>query len=358
MRKIAVVAITAPGSLLGERVAAGLAGIPDTAATLFVPARFADRHRTARPFDCPLPDLCRVLFQDYRGLVMIMALGIVFRLLAPLLNDKRTDPAVVVLDEKGQFVISVLSGHLGGANDLARYLAGYLGTRAVITTATDVHGLPAFDVLARQYNLAMEPFAAVRELNAALVNGEPVAIFTNICLEVPRSANLTVRPLAAFESGADTGGWTVLVTGKLIKGVKPGTLFLRPRNLVVGIGCRRGVTGREIQDAVKQALEMADRSFAGVRLLATVDFRLNEPGLIGMAEEWGIPLTGFSREEIEAVFKNRASKLSYSDFVFQKIGVGGVCEPAALLAAPGAGLILPKTKLGGVTVAVAEESWQ
>lgn len=350
--KLAVVAITRQGAALAGTVT----GILETSGfevSLFLPGRFAHGRPGANIFNKPLSEMVAGLFKSYDGLVMIMALGIVIRVIAPWVEDKRTDPAVVVLGEKGEFVISALSGHLGGANDLARLLAGKLGAVPVVTTATDVNGLTAVDVLARDYQLAMEPFEAVRGVNSALVNGEPVWLHSEYPMPV-EPAGFTLVSERVVKS-RPPGAWAVIITGSC-RGVGGRSLLLRPRNLVAGIGCRRGVGVNSILEAVHSAMDMLGKSILCLRALATVEIKAGEPGLIEAAGQLEVPLLDYSKEEIGEVFRARGSLLSYSSLVQQKIGVGGVCEPAALLASPRGRLILPKTKFPGVTVAVAEES--
>jgi cobalt-precorrin 5A hydrolase len=285
-----------------------------------------------------------------------MAMGIVFRTMAPCLSDKRTDPAVVVLDEMGRFAISALSGHLGGANDMARYIQRKLGSLAVITTATDVHGLPAVDLLARDYNLAVEPEHLLKAVSAAMVNEEPVHFYADCGSKITEIVKFHPEPIDNFQQ-VPKDGICVFITSKLIAGHPTESLFLRPRHLVVGLGCRRGIGVAAVKEALEQALTLAGRSPTAVRLLATIDLRSGEAGLVQVAREMGLPLVSFSKGEIAGVFDIKGRELSYSQFVQERIGVGGVCEPVALLAAPTARLILRKISFNGVTVAIAEEDW-
>ena len=355
--KIAVIAVTRQGAAQAGRVAAGLSRLPGVAVDVILPQKFAGLLPGAIPYSGKLAGLLGRVFGEYNAIVAIMALGIVFRLLAPQIRDKRQDPAVVVMDEGGRFAISALSGHLGGANDLARHLEKTLGTTAVITTATDVHGLAAVDSLARAYGLVMEPFALVREVNAAIVNGEPVTLYTDLALEPRLTRGIAVLPLSLYQPGERENGRVVLVTDNLMADAPPGTLFLRPKNLIAGIGCRTGASPGQVRDGLLEALKAAGKSSVSIACLATVDLRAGERGLLETAAEWGVPLKSFTREEIKAAFVRFKDKLSFSPFVFQQIGVGGVCEPVAMLAAPEADLILPKMKRNGVTVALAEAGW-
>jgi cobalt-precorrin 5A hydrolase len=351
--KLAVVAITRQGSELAGTAAMGLraAGYE---AHLLLTDDYAGSMESAVPLAGSLAELVGGLFEAYDGLVMIMALGIVMRVLAPHIRDKRTDPAVVVLDERGGFVISALSGHLGGANDLARELAGIIGAVPVITTATDVQGLGAVDVLARDYNMALEPFEAVRGVNAALVNGGRVGLYSEFPLpEMPRGFVLLEE--MELQSGISLD-WRVLITGRNLPPQGGRTLLLRPRNLVVGMGCRRGAGAGEILQAIRDSFKILDKSLLCIKALATVDLKAGEPGLKMAAVNLGVPLLAYDREDIKKIFDAGGTDLTFSPLVQQKIGVGGVCEPVALLACPRGRLIMNKTKYPGITVAVVEES--
>ncbi|RKO67130.1 cobalt-precorrin 5A hydrolase [Desulfofundulus salinus] len=349
---IAVFAITKNGIDLAAKVSRHLQQAGHQV-RMFRPARFPGK---GEPFTGPVSRVVAEEFYRCQGLVFIMALGIVVRLLAPLVRDKRSDPAVVVMDERGQFVISTLSGHLGGANELAQQLAGALQAVPVITTATDVHGLPAVDVLARKYDLSMEPFTAVKQVNAALVNGETVTLCSEPLLPLTQTPGLRLIPWEDLPATRPQG-WLVVITNRVLSLPHEKTLFLRPRNLVAGMGCRREAAPERVRQALFHALELARRSPASLRALATVDLRAQERGLQLVAREMDIPLFSFTREQIRSIFTQKPS-LHYSSFVQEKIGVGGVCEPVALLAAaPQAKLILPKTSWEGVTVALAEESY-
>ncbi|HBC94671.1 MAG TPA: cobalamin biosynthesis protein CbiG [Pelotomaculum sp.] len=354
--KIGVVAVTRQGAATALRVSTALTELPGAEIDVLVPAKFAADFPGSRPYKQSLRQLCSEIFQQYSCLVMVMALGIVFRTMAPCLGNKRTDPAVVVMDEMGRFAISALSGHVGGANDMARYIQSKLGSLAVITTATDVQGLPAVDLLARDYNLAVEPLHHLKTVSAAMVNGEDVHFYLDGVAKITEIAQYHPEPIDNYLQSPKKG-IIVFITSRLIAGPPSESLFLRPRHLVVGLGCRTGISAPAVKAAVEQALILADRSLASVRLLATIDLRSGEAGLVQAAYEMGLPLVSFSRSEIAGVLDVKGRDLSYSQFVQDRIGVGGVCEPVALLAAPAARLILRKRAFNGVTVAIVEEDW-
>lgn len=344
----AIIAITPRGAALARRLARDLPG-----AELHLPGRRGGEDGNPSSPD-PLRELLPRLFARRRPLVCIMATGIVVRLLAPHLKGKGTDPAVVVLDEAGAFAISLLSGHLGGGNDLARDVARILGGQAVITTATDVNGLPAWDEAARHAGMGIEPLDHLRTLNALLLRGEPIALvdpqerIRSRFAAIPDVAVYPDRP-SALRSGA--AGF-VFVTHDHIPDLKdrPNFLALRPRDLVVGIGCNRGTSAEEIEGAVKEELTAASLAFGSVAALATVDAKRDEAGLAEFAECHALPLHYHGAEELNAVEVPGPP----SPHALAAVGAKGVCEPAAVLTASGGALLLKKRKNGNVTVAVAE----
>ncbi|MEW6426236.1 MAG: cobalt-precorrin 5A hydrolase [Bacillota bacterium] len=333
-------------------------------------------------FDGPFRELVAALFPEFAGFVFIMAAGIVVRVIAPLLRDKRTDPAVVVMDEKGRFAVSLASGHLGGANELARKVAALGGAQAVITTATDLQQTLAVDLLAKERGMVCEPFANVKKINAALANGEKVVIFAERALPgVKPAGNVALFPLeraGAFFSACRPGGGVgagrspenlsflqeprerpaavVLITNKILDVSPLGDLpyvFLRPKNLVAGVGCKKGVKPEEVTEALYFALAGARLAPASVRALASISLKQNEPGLLEAARRLGVEVKFFDVAEIE----NCAGRFRESVYVKKITGVGAVCEPAAWLAAgKPARLVVTKTVYNRVTVAVAAEN--
>ena len=356
--KTAIVTVTRDGTLLGQRIADILQKYPNYQVELYVPVRYAELCPGCLPYQKPLAPVIKNIFYEQQAIVLVMALGIVIRMIAPYLQSKRTDPAVVVLDEKGQHVISALSGHLGGANRLTSLLAAELGACPVITTATDVQNRPAIDLLAQDYNLIPEPLEMLTEVNAALVNGDQVTVYTENWLNLESIPGFTITSWNNFNFQSPSGNdRQVLITDKIITGLI-NTLFLRPRNLIVGIGCRQGISKKQIEAVLKQVLEQIGRSIFSIKYIATVDLRADEPGLTGLASDLKIPLLVFSREEINQAYERYPGTFQRSDFVQEKIGDGGVCEPVTLLACPQAKLISPKTRQNGVTIAIAEDAWQ
>lgn len=295
-------------------------------------------------------------FSRYRRIIFIMALGIVVRMIAPHIKSKNTDPAVVVLDEAGEHVISVLSGHLGGANELARLIATLTGARPVITTATDVHGLPAVDDMARVYNLAMDPPSTARVINTALVNGGTVCFYApNGITPSNRTTGIEYRSPEDYPHRCADAQYHVVVTNRIPDRKEPNTVFLRPRNLVAGVGCRSGTSDDNIVAALNTALGLCRCSLLSLRALATIDVKEKEPGLRRAAKRLNLPLVVFSPTQINHFLQHAGYNMALSEFVHQKVGAPAVCEPAALLASRKGELLLPKHKFQGITIAVAED---
>ena len=294
-------------------------------------------------------------FQNQDALVLIMACGIAVRLLAPMFKDKTSDPAVVVMDEAGQFAISLLSGHWGGANELARQLGELMDATPVITTATDVNGLQAVDVFAREIGARPEPFSLVKDYNAAMLRGEPVAVFTDRPhLRMHRGTGLTFYPFSRFAEVGKRYALRVLLTNQAsYPGSHPGDLYLRPPNLYIGVGCRRGVPASRVLAAIRDVLARYNLTAASVAGLTSIDAKRDELGLIGAARELCVPIRFFTREEILLL----QVPVEVSTFVHQTMGVGAVCEPTAMLAANNGKLLVSKQKMNGITIAVAEEEF-
>lgn len=353
----AIICLTARGYQLGQKIKNTLAtAVAPGSVVLYAPNRsFADPAKAI--IYSELAPLVQIVFSNYRQIIFIMALGIVVRMLAPHIQGKTTDPAVVVLDEAGQHAISVLSGHLGGANQLARRIARDTGARPVITTATDVHGLPALDDLAREYNMAIDPLAAVRRVNSAIVNGERVHIYTDIDLPVEPTDQIKIYTAGDYPAPGNQTAYHVVITNRRPDLPLANTMFLRPRNLVAGVGCRSGTTGEKILAALQQALDTCRLSLLSLRAIATIDQKAGEKGLQQAATTLKLPLVSFSREQINSFISTSNQKLQRSEFVLKNMGVPGVCEPAALLATRKGELILAKQKFQGITVALAEDRY-
>ena len=230
----------------------------------------------------------RTAFERGEDLVCIMAAGIVVRSIAPYLQGKDTDPAVVVVDEAGQFAVSLLSGHLGGANALARRVAKLLGGAPVITTATDVQGLPALDLLAVAHGLIIENLAGVRPIHMALLDGRPVRLVDpEGCLSGELSAYPGLFSLEPDLDQALAGSGPTVYVGFQERPWPPEWLRLRPRNLVAGMGCHKGTPTGELIEFIQQTFKQAGLSLLSLKALATIEAKKDEPGLRMAARSLG-----------------------------------------------------------------------
>ncbi|WP_428562865.1 MAG: cobalt-precorrin 5A hydrolase [Solidesulfovibrio sp. DCME] len=337
--KPAVYAVTEKGLALGRRLADHLG------ADLFAPARLA-ACGAAVPFD-GLSALVAETFADRPAHVFVCACGIAVRAIAPHLRDKTRDPAVVCLDDTGRFAVSLLSGHLGGANDLARELAAVIGAVPVVTTATDAAGAPAIELLARDLGLAVDDFAATRRVNAALAGGGPVAVFDPLgqfCPADPEAARFFQWVAAPRPPEPDM---PLVVVDWRLGPAAPDRLYLRPRVLVAGIGCRRGAPAADILGLVGHACREHGLARASIGLVASIEAKRHEPGLIEAAQALGAQLRFFTAEALATVAAPHPSAT-----VEKHMGVGSVCEAAAILASAGGKLLVAKTRTGFSTVAL------
>nr|WP_320145404.1 cobalamin biosynthesis protein [uncultured Anaeromusa sp.] len=353
--KLAFFAVTAKGAKLAVTLAQVL-----PAAQVDVYAKHAEskEREVCLPLDS-LAETVKLRFADCDGLVFFMALGIVVRMVGPLLVDKRQDPAVVAVDDGGHFAISVLSGHIGGANELTQQVAEAIDAVPVITTATDVSGAVAADVLAVKLGLKLEPFGQMKYINAALAAGKPVAFLLDETLPRAttwreRAAELGVdfQPLSAWQGGEEclvilSDRWQPALAAHMAH-----VLYLRPPSLLLGMGCRKGASVEVVAQAAQEALAAKGYSAASVASLGSAWVKLEEAGLQALAAAWQIPFICYEKESLAQAVKDY--QLEQSNFVSQQIGVGNVCEAAACLQNQykQGELVIPKTKRGPVTVAV------
>jgi len=340
--RTAIWALTPNGVQLARIIAGEMAG-----STLFLPEKLETAMRGAVRFD-RLKDEVDRQFAGFPRHIFIMATGIVVRIIAAHLCHKTTDPAVVVCDEAGQFAISLVSGHIGGANVLARDVARATGGLPVITTATDVNRVPAMDVIAVEEKLTIENPDAIKAVNMALITGNPIFIhdpFGKVAHRLPQDQVIT-SAVDAF--GQNDAG---VFVDHMRLDLPPHVLVLRPGSLVAGMGCNRGTDVEEMRDLLLETFATNRLAISSLRALATVDLKADEPGLLALAESLNLTLTVFTRDRLKGV----AQVPTPSTMVEKHIGVKSVCEAAALLATFRGRLIVPKQKTANVTVAVAAD---
>ena len=357
--KRAIVTITRPGLELARKLRKGLG------ATLFVSEKYLDANEKEtgiEAFDGVVKNLLPRLFQEYDGIVLIMALGIVVRTIAPLIQDKKYDPGIVVVDVTGKFSISLLSGHLGGANQLARDVTDIIGSIPVITTGTDVTGTIAPDMIAKELKADLEPFDLLKKVSSAIVDGDKVLVINPEKIPVP-SLEGTMKPHILL---SDT--WpeivppsraAVIITSRTDKRdlPLPVHVFIRPRVLTVGMGCNRGTSFDEVHTLLTETFSAHNLSLSSIRAFGTIELKSDEEGFLQLSRALDRPMITFSREELSSV-----STPNPSAMVESHVGTPGVAEPAAVLALcknpPFSGgqahLIVHKTKSVNATIAIAE----
>ncbi|SHF07065.1 precorrin-4 C11-methyltransferase [Caldanaerobius fijiensis DSM 17918] len=299
-------------------------------------------------------DFVHGIFEKYDGFVFIMAMGIVVRAISGIVKDKRVDPAVVVMDEKGRFAISLLSGHIGGANELARQVADVIGAQPVITTATDINGYTAVDVLAKRHGLYIDNFKDLVAVNSAIVNDEPIAfICDGNMLKLIKSDDIKLPP-SAFVVNMDDGSLRipegikacVYITDKVVDCVFP-HVILRPKDIYIGIGCKRGIPSGKIIDFIERAFEELALSPHSIAQIASGEMKKDEKGLYGAAEHFSVPISFLEKRKIADV----ENRFPVSEFVRETVGVGSVARPCAYIISDG-GKELGYYSGDGITLAV------
>ena len=348
-----------------------------TESTGYVPRRFWKPEWEAegiRPQDKSLSEWTGSMFEEKRALVFIGAAGIAVRAIAPFVRDKMTDPPVVAADEAGHFCIPLLSGQVGGANELAERMADWLQGIPVITTATDVNGVFAVDVFAVRSGLCITDRKEAKEISAWLLDGGKVGFFCDPeCRGAERASGS--GPLKNRSSGRETENvgygtedicrhnicrnsvcrhniWiTFRNSERPTLSPDKEAVFLRlvPKVVVVGVGCRKGTSPDILEGRVLKALESGNIDPAAVKALSTIDIKAGEEAVTRLAGRYGWELRTFTSGELLAV----EGEFEESEFVRSTVGVGNVCERSCT--ARGGRLLIHKQAGEGVTVAAAIE---
>ena len=351
--RVSCIAFTERGYALAERTARALSdcaqtGEDDPGWDVSVSRGFGEGKADLRAWTA-------LTWEASDALLFVGAAGIAVRAIAPHVASKVNDPAVVAIDEAGRFAVPLLSGHLGGANELAQAVARAAGAIPVITTATDVRGVWAVDTWARCAGLPVSNPEAIKRVSARLLSGGRVALYSDMPIsgQPPEGvdiasdrarADIVVSPFAGANEGASVR--VAETTGKVVPAPEP--LRLVVPCIVAGIGCRRGACAEAIEEAFLLACGQAGISPSAVRKAATIDVKAHEEGLLAFCRARNIPLATYSADELSQV----EGSVSPSDFVRATVGVDNVCERAAL--ADGGKLIFPKLAHGGVTVAFSK----
>jgi cobalt-precorrin 5A hydrolase/precorrin-3B C17-methyltransferase len=308
-------------------------------------------------------DEIRRRWAQHRALVLVLAAGVAVRAVAPLLQHKAHDPAVVCLDEAGRSVIPLLGGHRAGANELAQRIATLTGGHAAITTASDVQHLPALDLLGSDAGWKIATSSALTHASACLVNGDPLGVFIDPALpETQQQARAWLQAAPGIDYVEHLGRLAdntyragLIVSHRLLNRRQHHLLdkcvLYHPPVLIAGVGSRQGVPAAEIRDALETTLSDAGLALASVAALATAEMKADEPGLVQAAQSLEVPLRVIERAHLEALAAE-----GYSTSAAQRaFGIPGVAEPCAVLVAGGDrnSLLVRKHIFAGCTVAVA-----
>lgn len=288
-----------------------------------------------------LKDVTRKLWFDREVIIFIGSTGIAVRAIAPLIEHKSKDPAIVVVDVNNLYSISLLSGHLGGANDYAREISEVLKNKAIITTATDNLDIEAPDLIAKKNDLIIDDFNSIKFISSALINKEKVYFKDdNSLLNTPRGYIKTDE----FKENL------LWVTNKAyVKEFnKKNSLKLIRKNIVLGIGCRKNIDSKKLISFVLSVLKEKNIDERAILKVASIEIKKDEQGIIDLSNRLNAEFVTFSKEEIKLVENNFIG----SDFVEKSIGVRAVSEPSAFLLA--GSLILEKQAFEGMTISIGE----
>ena len=322
------ICFTKRGQALGERIAAAC-------------TKSGDAFSLAigwGPRKTPLADFTKQAWKKGGALLFIGAAGIAVRAIAPLLESKAEDPAVLVLDENGKYCVPILSGHLGGANALARKVAAICGAVPVVTTATDGRGLFAVDTWAKREGLRIQNLEKAKAVSAKLLSGQEISIQSEFPISGAAPAGVRVLEGPAPEK-ADV--FVGVHTPK-----DPQALHLVPRCLTLGAGCRKGTAAETLERALGAFLSRVSVAEAAISAVRSLDLKKDEPGLLAFCAAHGWPLETFSAAELRA----QAGTFTKSAFVARTVGVDNVCERAAVLG--GGDVFVSKTVFPSVTLAL------
>jgi len=362
----AIIALTKNGARMARQLATAL---EQDNVTLFLDRRFSQEGDAAEIFDLPLRPVVERAFAEFPSLVLFLSAGASIRLLSPCLDSKQTDPAVVCVDDAGSFCVSLISGHIGGADRLAQDVARHLGATPVITSASHASGTLAVDLLGQGcgWRLVADS-SAVTRASAAVINGQPIGLWQGAGEpdwwphDKPLPENITVyqtlEDLAASACAA-----ALIVTDKTdpleTMLADKTTVVYRPRSLVVGMGCRRGVPVEELESFLVETCREHGLAPECLSAIATADIKQAEPGLLQLAERHGVPLVCHGAGELNGVFEtNPGAITSKSERAHGLVGVWGVAEPSALLTAGADELLVTRKKTERATIAIARKTFE
>lgn len=334
--KIACLSFTNKGELVGQQLES------------FKSNDYQIDHYANKKLDEGIKKVLPALWQEYDGLVFISATGIAVRMLAPFIEDKTLDPAVLVIDDLGRYVISLLSGHLGGANELAKDLSIVLGALPIITTASDSRGIESIDLFAQKNGYYIEDIKSVTGISSLMVNGEQVGLYTEDDQIIRYNHLSMIKDLRHINP--QIKGLIMVSSREKFEDLQIPYTVLRPKNLNIGIGCKKGIAGHLIIKAINEELEGLNLSKDSIKNIGTVEIKKDEKGIIDAAQHFKCPLQIFTLKEIAEV----DHQFEKSQFVKDTIGVYSVSGPVSFLL--GGNVVSEKSRHKGITISIAKET--
>ena len=346
--KIAIVCITKNGINISKRIKEKI-----PSASIYAQSKHKDSSDGIIWFEKNTKIMIEEIFKEYESIICIFSLGAVIRLISNLLKDKKTDPAVIVIDDKANFVISALSGHLGGANSLTKSIADILNSTPVITTAADVNETIAVDLLGSEFKWRIENFENVTKISAFMVNEEKIGVYQDTGetkwwnKELPKNVSI-VKDIDELRSDDFKAG--LIISDKIITDplLVNKSVIYRPKTLVVGLGFHWDTTQKEIEDGILKVLMENRLSFLSIRNLSTINRGKSPASLGSFSNKHGIPLEFYEKEKLDKIMVPNPS-----DVVKKYEGTSSVSEASSILSSGGE-LIVAKQKFPpNLTVAVS-----
>ena len=363
--RTAIVAVSRPGAALARRLGSSI-----TDAALYLERRSAgdDSGDGTQIYDLPLRPVIQDLFSRYGALVVFLPVGAAVRLLAPALGNKAQDPAVVCVDDAGRYAVSVLSGHLGGADALVHRVAEAIGAQPIVTSASAALNVTAIDLVGRDAGWRVEATSAdLTRTAAAVVNADPVALWldpeTGVSWPDGAPLSSSIFPVSNLSDVHDPGYAAALIVSDRLYPADTGrpVVTYRPPTLVAGVGCRRGVPEDYLRELLLHTLEEHGLATMSLAKIATADIKADEAGIIALAGSFSVPIETYTGDQLNSAAASATATNRSASGLHQPtpsaaqdlLGVFGVAEPAAMLASGAEGVIVPRAKSDRATIAIA-----
>lgn len=292
-------------------------------------------------------------FSEFDGFIFIGATGIAVRYIAPHLRSKDVDPAIVSLDEIGRYVIPLVSGHLGGANEISKDISKTLGAISVLTTATDINDKFAVDLWTQKSGCVIEDISKIRYISGAVLNGEKVGLFSDFKIEGKLPAELNL--VQSFNEG-EYGSLEKGIAVSIYPNKKPFkvTLTALPQIVTLGVGCRKDTDSADFESFILEMLSKEGIALKAVANIGSIDLKKNEKCIVDFSSKYSIPFETATKEELNALDGTFTS----SAFVKSVTGVDSVCERAAVLYSKNGEILMKKTSKNGMTCSIAMRDWK